>query len=179
MKLVDRKPLVAVLVVTIALQGMYLAQSLGGVRDAGSKVRGDYLSSHRSASRNMRNSRATTRDLRTYARSNQRNNQAITPAIARAHVEELGQEIKLTQKYLAEERKVAEAQGDKMILTKLDQVDKLLAQEAAAQAKLAKECSGEKIDAGGAMDCCEQCEMALDKAIELHDEIVADLEVEK
>ena len=127
----------------------------------------------------MRTTRNTSRDLRTYASSNQRGNQAVTPAVVRAHVEELGQDIKLTQKYLAEERKVAEAQSDKSILTKLDQVDKLVAQEAAAQAKLAKDSSGDKIDAAAIGEGCEQCESALDKAIELHDEIVAELEAAK
>jgi hypothetical protein len=176
MKSVIRLYIVASLIVAIMVQGTFLAQVQAGVRDAGSKIRGDYLTSHRSASRNMRNSRTTSRDLRTFARRNQRNNQAPTPAIARAHAEELGQEIKLTQKYLAEERKIAQAQNDKEILTKLDKVDTLVAQEAEAQAKLLKECSGEKVDAVAAVDCCEKCEDALDKAMELHDEIVVGLE---
>jgi hypothetical protein len=179
MQSVVRNYVVTSLIATIVAQGTFLAQVHAGVRDAGSKIRGDYLTSHRSASRNMRNSRTTSRDLRSFARSNQRNNQAVTPAIARAHAEELGQEIKLTQNYLAEERKIAQAQNDKEILAKLDKVDKLVAQEAESQAKLLKECSGNKVDAAGALECCEKCEDALEKAIELHDEIVAGLEDEK
>jgi hypothetical protein len=174
MKYANLKWIAATIVAVVVVGSAFVAAA--GVRDAGSKIRGDFTSFHRSASRNMSTSRNTSRDVRSYARSNQRSNQTVTPAIARAHAEELGQSVKLTQKYLAEERKVAEAQKDKEILAKLDQVDKYVAQEAAAQAKLLKECSGDKVDAAGVVECCEQCEVAIDKAIELHDEIAAGLE---
>jgi hypothetical protein len=179
MKSVVRRYIVTCLIGALVLQVAFLDQSQAGVRDAGAKARGDFSSFHRSASRNMRSTRNTSRDLRTVARASQRDNQAVTPAIARAHVEELGQHIKATQKYLAEERKIAEAQSDKEILTKLDQVDKLVAEEAAAQAKLLKETSGDKVDSAAVVECCEQCENALEKAIDLHDEIAVELEESK
>jgi hypothetical protein len=179
MKLVVRRYIVTSLIAALVLQIAFLDQSQAGVRDAGSKARGDFNSFHRSASRNMRSTRNTSRDLRTVTRTDQRNSQAVTPAIARAHAEELGQDIKATQKYLAEERKIAEAQSDKEILTKLDQVDKLVAQEAAAQAKLLKVTSGDKVDSAAVLDACEQCENALEKAIDLHDEIAVGLEESK
>ncbi len=172
MNRVSRCCVVASLVVLLALQGTLF----GAIRNAGSKIRGDFNSFHRSASRNMRNTRTTSRDLRTVVRDNQRTKQAVTPAIAVAHAEELGQQIKSTQKYLAEERKIAEAQDDKEVLKKLDQIDKLVAQESEEQAKLLKQCSGETVDAAAVLESCEKCEGALEKAIELHDDIAADVE---
>lgn len=175
MKSVARCCIVTSLVGVLVLQDVLVA----GVRDAASKARGDYATFRRSSSRNMRNSRNVSRDIRRYARTSQRSNQLMAPDITRSLAGELGQSIKQTQTYLVGERKIATAENDKEILAKLDKIDKLVAQEADAQAKLIKACSGNKVDSAATVECCEQCEDAIDKAIEIHDEIEELLEDDK
>lgn len=148
----------------VALTGVVLAQ----VRDAGSKIRGDAYS--RSSTRTMRHSRDVSRDFRTYAQRSRRNNQPVSPAIAKAHVEELAQNVKLTQAYLAEEKK--EFAGDKKALASLELVEKQVQAEAKHQAAMADLVKGEKIDADACVKACEDAEEAIDKAVTEHDEML-------
>ena len=151
------------------LGGVVLANAQ--IRDAGSKIRGDAF--NRSSTRNMRHSRDVSRDLRTYAQRSRRTNQPVSPTIARAHVEELAQNVKLTQKNLAEERK--EFAGDKKALASLDLVEKQVQEEAKQQAALGDLIKGEKVDAEAVVKVCEDAEEAIEKALVEHDQLVEKL----
>jgi hypothetical protein len=138
------------------------------IRDAGSKIRGDAYS--RSSTRTMRHSRDVSRDFRNYAQRSRRNSQPVSPTIARTHVDELAQNVKLTQKYLAEEKK--EFAGDKKASASLDKVEKQVQVEAKQQAALAELVKGDNIDADAVVKACEDAEEAIDKAVAEHDEMV-------
>jgi len=169
MTILKRLRVILGIAVFLGLGGAVLANLQ--VRDAGSKVRGDAYS--RSSTRTMRHSRDVSRDFRTYAQRSRRNNQPVSPAIAKAHVEELAQNVKLTQKYLAEEKK--EFAGDPKALASLEAVEKQIGVEAKHQAALADLVKGDKIDPEACVKSCEEAEEAIEKAVNEHDTMLEKL----
>ncbi|HEY4311408.1 MAG TPA: hypothetical protein VGN12_18310 [Pirellulales bacterium] len=117
----------------------------------------------------MRHSRDTSRDLRLFAQRSRRTNQPVSPIVARSHVEELASNVKLTQKYLAEEKK--ELAGNKAALDSLAKIEKHVDEEAEHVSTLSDLVKGDQIDPEKAIRSFDDAEDHIDKALLEHDEL--------
>lgn len=121
----------------------------------------------------MRHSRDTSRDFRRVAQQSRRSSQPISAPIARAHVEELAGNVKLTQKYVAEEKK--ELAADKNSMATLAKIETHVEQEKKHADALADLVKGDQIDVDKVIRECEYAEEAAEKALLEQDELTAKL----
>ncbi len=164
----------------VAVFGVSVAGIVGAanaqIRDAGAKIRGEYGMSMQSTSRSLSHARDYAYDYRTYAQDAHENKRPINPAVAKATAEQLGHNIKLTEKHLADMRK--HAAGDKETLASLDSIEKHLKDASKHQADMLEMCKAE-VDAQGSMKCCGDAAASLDKAIAEHDKLMKKLAAKK
>jgi len=166
-----------------------LAQS-----DAGAKARGQYNFYGRGARNAMRGARESTGSFREYVRGTQPAEPQIvreqpgvregvvireqpgviivSPQIAQAAADEIGDYITKSEKHLAWMRRQAEANKDKETLASLDSIDRNLAEAKRNHVTLCSCCMEDNIDAKAAMACCQTIDAALGKAISEHDALM-------
>lgn len=132
----------------------------------------------------MRGARESAGSFREYIRSNQPSQAptqivreepgvvVISPRIAQAAADEIGDYIAKSEKHLAWMRRQAEAAKDKETLTSLDSIDRNLAAAKQNHATLCSCCMEDNIDANAAMACCQTIDEALAKAISEHDALM-------
>jgi hypothetical protein len=144
-------------------------------RDAGSKIRGEYNFYGGAASRSMRGAREYAQSYREYARTAQ----PVDPAVAKETADAIGDYITKSEKHLAWMRKQAQAGNDKETLTSLDAIDKNLADAKKHHAGLCEYCAKETVEAKGSMQCCQEIDASLAKAIADHDKLMKRLATKK
>lgn len=162
--------------------------------DAGSKARGQYNFYGRGARNAMRGARETTGSFREYIRSTQpaaplvgaqppvvrqgvvireqAGGVVVSPRIAQAATDEIGDYISKSEKHLAWMRRQAESAKDKETLASLDSIDRNLAAAKLNHATLCSCCLLDNVDAMAAMACCQTIDDALSKAIAEHDSLM-------
>jgi len=96
----------------------------------------------------------------------------VSPQIAQAATDEIGDYIMKSEKHLAWMRRQAEAQKDKETLASLDSIDRNLAAAKQNHATLCSCCIEDNVDAKAAMACCQTIDDALGKAISEHDALM-------
>ena len=170
MNYVNRKWVAAALLAAAAV--VWAGVGHAQIRDAGSKVRGEYGMSQQSTSRSLYHARDYANDYRSYVQDARQSKRPVSPQVAKEHAEEMGHNITLTQKHLADMRK--HAANDKETLASLDLIDKYVQEAAKQQATMLEMCKGE-VDANGSMTCCEDAAKSLDKAIAEHDKLMKKL----
>ncbi|MBI2827204.1 MAG: hypothetical protein HYX69_21240 [Planctomycetia bacterium] len=159
----------ALAAVAVGVAGTANAQ----IRDAGAKLRGEYGTSSRSASRSLYHARDYASDYRAYARDVRQSKRPVNPEVAKEHAEGIGHNIKLFQKHLVDMRK--HAAGDKETLASLDVIDKHVKEAAKHQVAMAELCAKPEVDVEGSAKCCDDAFDALDKAIAEHDKLMKKL----
>jgi len=180
----------AILLVVVAMGAdASFAQS-----DAGAKARGQYNFYGRGARNAMRGARESTGSFREYIRSTQpaapqivQEQQGVregvvireqpgvivvSPQIAQAAADEIGDYITKSEKHLAWMRRQAEANKDKETLASLESIDRNLAEAKRNHATLCSCCMEDTVDAKAAMTCCQTIDDALGKAISEHDALM-------
>jgi hypothetical protein len=162
--------------------------------DAGGKARGQYNFYGRGARTAMRGARESTGSFREYIRSTQPADPQVvrepagvregvvvraqpgvvivSPQIAQAAADEIGDYIAKSEKHLAWMRRQAEATNDKETLASLDSIDRNLAEAKRNHVTLCSCCMEETVDAKAAMTCCQTIDDALGKAISEHDTLM-------
>ncbi len=144
---------------------------------AGAKVRGEYNFYGGAASRSLRGAREYAQSYREYVRTAPQ--QKVEPQVAKETADAIGDYITKAEKHLAWMRKQAQAGNDKETLTSLDSIDKSLADAKTHHEGLCEFCAKETVDAKGSMECCQQIDAALAKAITEHDKLMKRLADEK
>jgi len=96
----------------------------------------------------------------------------VSPQIAQAAADEIGDYITKSEKHLAWMRRQAEARQDKETLASLDSIDRNLAAAKRSHATLCGCCMEDSVDAKAAMACCQTIDDALGKAISEHDALM-------
>lgn len=149
---------------------------------ADAKARGQFNFYGRGAGSAMRGARESTGSFREYVRSTQpapsqvvreRPGEIIvSPRIVQAATDEIGDYIMKSEKHLAWMRRQAEAQKDKDTLASLDSIDRHLAAAKQHHATLCSCCLEDTVDAKAAMDCCQNIDDDLGKAISEHDALM-------
>lgn len=142
-------------------------------RDAGSKIRGEYNFYGGAAGRSMRGAREYTQSYREYVRTAPQ--QKVEPQVAKETADAIGDYITKAEKHFAWMRKQAQAGSDKETLTSLDVIDKNLADAKKHHAGLCEYCEKETVDAKGSMQCCQEIDASLSKAIAEHDKLMKKL----
>ena len=130
----------------------------------------------------MRGARESTGSFREYIRSTQPaapqivreqpGDTIISPQIAQAAADEIGDYITKSEKHLAWMRRQAEGKKDKATLASLDSIDRNLAEAKRNHATLCSCCMEDTVDAKAAMMCCQTIDEALGKAISEHDALM-------
>lgn len=146
-------------------------------RDAGSKIRGEYNFYGGAAGRSMRGAREYTQSYREYVRTAPQ--QKVEPQVAKETADAIGDYITKAEKHFAWMRKQAQAGNDKETLTSLDSIDKNLADAKKHHASLCEFCEKETVDAKDSMQCCQEIDAALAKAISEHDKLMKRLAGDK
>ena len=173
-----------VLVTLVAL----CADAAIGQPPAGAKARGQFNFYGRGARSAMRSARESAGSFRDYMQSTQpapaevvrqqpvvREEPGIvvlSPRIAQAAVDEIGDSITKSEKHLAWMRRQAEATKDNETLAALDSIDRHLATAKQNHATLCSCCLEDGVDAKAAMTCCQTIDDALAKAISEHDALM-------
>ncbi len=149
---------------------------------ADAKARGQYNFYGRGARSAMRGARESSQSYREYIRSAQpsparvvRESPPVTiisPQVAQAAADEIGDYISKSEKHLAWSRRQAEVIDDKETLASLDSIDRNLAEAKRTHALLCRQCVQDAIDASAAMECCQTIDDALSKAISEHDALM-------
>ena len=161
---------------------------------ADAKARGQFNFYGRGARSAMRGARESTGSFREYVRSTQpvppqvvqeqsgvregvvvREQPGVivvSPQIAQAAVDEIGDYITKSEKHLAWMRRQAEARQDKETLASSDSIDRNLAAAKQSHAMLCSCCMEDNVDAKAAMACCQTIDDALGKAISEHDALM-------
>ena len=161
---------------------------------ADAKARGQFNFYGRGSRNAMRGARESTGSFREYIRSTQpaapqivREQQGVregvvireqpgvvivSPQIAQAAADEIGDYITKSEKHLAWMRRQAEARKDKETLASLDSIDRSLAEAKRNHATLCSCCMEDTVDAKAAMTCCQTIDDALGKAISEHDALM-------
>ena len=96
----------------------------------------------------------------------------VSPQIAQAATDEIGDYITKSEKHLAWMRRQAEARQDKETLASLDSIDRNLAAAKRSHATLCSCCLEDNVDATAAMACCQTIDDVLGKAITEHDALM-------
>lgn len=175
-----RKHLVALLAMTVALS--FLFQPASAQPDAGAKARGEFNFYGRGARSAMRGARESTGSFREYVRGVQPRQPyvvtevprtvVVSPQIARAAADEIGDYIAKSERHLAWMRRQAEAGGDKETLASLDIIDQNLAAAKKNHATLCDCCAADHVNPTAAMACCQSIDESLAKAISEHDALM-------
>ena len=147
---------------------LFASQAAFAQRDAGSKMRGEYNFWGNSAGGAMRSGRDYSRYYREYARDAQ----PVNPEVAREAADTIGQYITKAQRHLAWMRTQAQTGNDKETLASLDAIDKNLADAAKSHHEMHDTCLKADVDATGSMQCCQQIDESLAKAISDHDKLM-------
>jgi hypothetical protein len=167
------RPLTALAIaVLVAAGGTAYAQ-----RDAGSKIRGEYNFYGSSAGRSLRGAREYARSYQQYVRTAPQ--QKVEQHVAQETADAIGDYITKAEKHFAWMRKQAQAAGDKQTLTSLDSIDKHLADAKKHHQGLCEYCAKDAVEAKGSMECCQEIDAALAKAIAEHDNLMKRLVGEK
>jgi hypothetical protein len=162
--------------IVLTLASAFLgATSAYAQRDAGSKIRGEYSFYGGAAGRSMRGARESAQSYREYARTAQ----PVNPAVAKETADAIGDYITKAEKHLAWMRKQAQTGNDKETLTSLDSIDKSLADAKKHHANLCEYCAKETVEAKGSMQCCQEIDASLAKAISDHDKLMKRLTGDK
>ena len=156
--------------------------------DAGAKARGEYNFYGRGARSAMQGARESAGTFREYVRSTQpapvQSAQpaqivreelgavVVSPRIAQAATDEIGDYITKSEKHLAWMRRQAEARKDKETLASLDSIDRNIAAAKQSHATLCSCCLDDTVDVKATMACCQTIDDALGKAISEHDTLM-------
>lgn len=167
------RPLIALALLALVVP----ASTASAQRDAGSKIRGEYNFYGGSAGRSMRSAREYSQAYREYVRTAPQ--QKVAPEVAKETADAMGEYITKAQKHMAWMRKQAQADNDKEALTSLDVIDKNLADAAKSHANLCEYCAKETVEAKGSMQCCQEVDASLTKAIAEHDKLMKKLAGDK
>lgn len=178
------KSLAVILLAVVAL----CASTVLAQPSADAKARGRFDFHSRGARSAMRGARESTGSFREYVRSTQplpgqviggegvvRESPGVvvvSPQIAQAAADEIGDYITKSEKHLAWMRRQAEAQKDKETLASLDSIDRNLAAARRNHATLCSCCMEDNVDAKAAMACCQTIDDSLGKAISEHDALM-------
>jgi hypothetical protein len=103
----------------------------------------------------------------------------VSPRIAQAAADEIGDYIFKSERHLAWMRRQAEASGDKETLASLDSIDRNLATAKKNHGVLCGHCASDNVDATAAMACCQTIDEPLTKAISEHDALMKRLAEKK
>jgi hypothetical protein len=181
---------VAILLAAVAIGAdVSLAQP-----DAGAKARGQYKFYGRGARNAMRGARESAGSFREYIRTTQPTSPlvvtsppvvregvvireqpsvvVVSPRIAQAAADEIGDYIWKSERHLAWMRRQAEAANDKDTLASLDSIDRNLAAAKVNHATLCSCCLLDNVDPTAAMACCQTIDESLGKAIAEHDALM-------
>lgn len=158
---------------------------------AGAKARGEFNFYGRGARSAMRGARVSTRSFREYIRSGQPMRTqvvrevpqqvvrevpgqvvVVSPRIAQAAADEIGDYIFKSERHLAWMRRQAEVSKDKETLASLDRIDRNLAAAKRDHLALCSCCAADNVDPVAAMDCCQTIDESLAKAISEHDALM-------
>ena len=167
------RPLIALALLALVVP----ANSAFAQRDAGSKIRGEYNFYGGAAGRSMRSAREYSQSYREYVRTAPQ--QKVDPQVAKEAADAIGDYITKAEKHFAWMRKQAQAGNDKETLTSLDVIDKNLADAKRHHASLCEYCAKETVEAKGSMQCCQEIDAALAKAISEHDKLMKRLASDK
>ncbi|MCE9630656.1 MAG: hypothetical protein K8S94_08080 [Planctomycetia bacterium] len=96
----------------------------------------------------------------------------VSPRIAQAAADEIGDYLIESEKHPAWMRRQAEAKKDKETLASLDSIDRNLAAAKQSHATLCSCCMDDNVDAKAAMACCQTIDDALSRAISEHDTLM-------
>ena len=150
--------------------------------DAGAKAHGEYQFYGRGARRAMHGAQDSTGSFREYMRYTQPGppqvvreippSWLISPRIAQAATDEIGEYIFKSERHLAWMRRQAEARGDKETLASLDAIDRNLAAAKKNHAALCGHCAADNVTPAAAMACCQTIDESLSKAISEHDALM-------
>lgn len=178
------KSLVVLLLAVVAL----CASTVLAQPSADAKARGRFDFYGRGARSGMRGARESTGSFREYVRSTQPvpgqviggegvvreppGVVVVSPQIAQAAADEIGDYIMKSEKHLAWMRRQAEAQKDKETLASLDSIDRNLAAAKQNHATLCSCCMEDNVDAKAAMVCCQTIDDSLGRAISEHDALM-------
>jgi len=179
-----KKFFTAVLVGAVAMSALTaLAQG-----DAGAKARGEYNFYGRGARTSMQGARESVGTFREYVRTTQpapvQSAQpaqivreelgvvVVSPRIAQAAADEIGDYITKSEKHLAWMRRQAEARKDKETLASLDSIDRNITAAKQSHATLCSCCLDDTFDVKATMACCQTIDDALGKAISEHDTLM-------
>jgi hypothetical protein len=163
------RPRNAATLVVLAIVALSAASALAQ-RDAGSKIRGEYNFYGGAAGRSMRGAREYAQSYREYVRTAPQ--QKVEPQVAKEAADAIGDYITKAEKHFAWMRKQAQTANDKETLTSLDSIDKNLADAKKHHAGLCEYCAKESVEAKGSMECCQEIDAALAKAIAEHDKLM-------
>lgn len=178
------KSLAVLLLAVVAL----CASTVLAQPSADARARGRFDFHSRGARSAMRGARESTGPFREYVRSTQpvpgqvvggeevvRESPGVavvSPQIAQAAADEIGDYITKSEKHLAWMRRQAEARKDKETLASLDSIDRNLTAAKRNHATLCSCCTEDNVDAKAAMACCQTIDESLDKAISEHDALM-------
>jgi hypothetical protein len=164
------------ILLTIAVL-LFATEAAFAQRDAGSKIRGEYNFYGGAAGRSMRGAREYTQSYREYVRTAPQ--QKVEPQVAKETADAVGDYITKSEKHFAWMRKQAQTGNDKETLTSLDAIDKNLADAKKHHASLCEYCEKETVDAKDSMQCCQEIDASLAKAISEHDKLMKRLAGDK
>ena len=178
------KVLAAILLAIVALS----ASTVVAQPSSEAKARGKFNFYGRGARSAMRGARESTGSFREYIRGTQpvpvplvpgevvvRESPGVvvvSPQIAQAAADEIGDYITKSERHLAWMRRQAEAGKDKETLAALDSIDRNLAAAKQNHTTLCSCCMEDNVDAKAAMACCQTIDEALGKAISEHDALM-------
>lgn len=176
-------PVMKVVALAIALCLALPAHLVLAQPPAGSKARGEFNFYGRGARSAMRGARESTRSFREYVRSAEpgppqvvrevpRQAAAVSPRVAQAASDEIGDYIVKSERHLAWMRRQAEAGGDKATLASLDSIDQHLAAAKRSHVALCDCCAADNVDPVAAMACCQTIDDSLTQAIAEHDALM-------
>lgn len=174
-------PVVKTLVILLAFVSLCAGTVLAAPA-ADAKARGQYNFYGRGARNAMRGARESVGSFREYIRSTpsapaqivreQPGVVIVSPRIAQAAVDEIGDYIAKSEKHLAWMRKQAEASRDEETLAALDGIDRHLAAAKKNHATLCGSCLQDAVDATAAMASCQTIDDDLAMVISEHDALM-------
>lgn len=172
-----------ILALIVALGVALSTQLVLAQRDAGAKARGEFNFYGRGARSAMSGARDSARSFRQYMRHMQPSPAVVvrevpqpvvvvSPRIAQAAADEIGEYIFKSERHLAWMRRQAEATNDTETLASLDSIDRNLAAAKSDHAALCSCCLTDNVDPVAAMACCQTVDESLTKASSEHDTLM-------
>lgn len=151
--------------VGLLMSGQYAFAQLrdGQIHDAGWKIRGDYSygssghQSAQSAGRYLQSARDCSQDFYQYSNTAP----VVTPAIAKKDSQEIAKNAEAAKKDLESLRKAA---VDKLILVKLDAIEKHLSAAMNHHKMMHGECCKAEVDGQKTTECCNEMITEIEKA---------------